>query len=99
GVLAITSGFFAGLFTAAAGVGGPVLTAYAVLSRWAQREFIATIQPFFTVAGATVVASQLVIEGPGIVSLTTREWLVILVMPPLGVLVGNLVAKQLSPEI
>jgi uncharacterized membrane protein YfcA len=40
-------GFASGVMNAAAGIGGPSLSVYAVVSRWDQRAFAATLQPFF----------------------------------------------------
>ena len=38
-------GFSSGLMNAAAGVGGPAITAYAIATRWEQKSFSATLQP------------------------------------------------------
>ena len=45
------TGLLTGFTNAVAGVGGPPLTAYALISRWDPRPFAATIQPLFIVIG------------------------------------------------
>ncbi len=46
---------------AAAGIGGPSLSVYAVVSRWEQRAFAATLQPFFLTVGASSLLTKLLI--------------------------------------
>ncbi|MFP3340822.1 sulfite exporter TauE/SafE family protein, partial [Micrococcus sp. SIMBA_131] len=43
------TGLLTGFTNAVAGVGGPPLTAYALISRWDPVRFAATIQPVFVV--------------------------------------------------
>ncbi len=58
----VLAGFGAGLTNSMAGVGGPAVSAYAVLSRWPQRPFAATLQPFFVVIGLVTLATKLLLD-------------------------------------
>lgn len=53
----VLAGAGGGLGSVTAGVGGPAMSVYAILSRWEQRSFAATCQPFFmaTAAGSAIV--------------------------------------------
>ncbi|RJU01926.1 sulfite exporter TauE/SafE family protein [Arthrobacter frigidicola] len=58
----VLAGFGAGLTNSMAGVGGPAVSAYAVLARWPQRPFAATLQPFFVVIGLVTLAIKLLLD-------------------------------------
>src|SRR5690606_38892482 len=47
------AGLLSGLTNSLAGVGGPAVSAYAVLTRWPQISFAATLQPYFLLIGVT----------------------------------------------
>ena len=66
----VALGFSSGLMNAAAGVGGPAITAYAIVTRWEQRGFGATLQPYFITTGLSCAAVQIPVlwrppSGPG----------------------------------
>ena len=48
--------------SAAAGAGGPAVSAYAVLTRWEQRKFAATLQPFLVVGTTSAVIFKAVFD-------------------------------------
>lgn len=50
---AIAAGAASGFMNVTAGVGGPAVSAYAVASRWPQKEFAASIQLYFALLGLT----------------------------------------------
>jgi len=56
----VLAGSLSGLMNATAGVATPVLTVYALSSRWPHRSFAATLQPFFL----TVATGSLLLELP-----------------------------------
>ncbi|MEB4615735.1 sulfite exporter TauE/SafE family protein, partial [Leucobacter sp. M11] len=65
------AGFTSGLTNALAGVGGPAVSAYAVLTRWPAQPFAATLQPFFVLMGALTATTKLVIDPH---SLPPTDW-------------------------
>lgn len=54
-IVTVSSGIASGFMTATAGVGGPVLTVYAVATGWAQRNFASTAQISFAAQAAMAV--------------------------------------------
>ncbi|MBX3095141.1 MAG: sulfite exporter TauE/SafE family protein [Cryobacterium sp.] len=76
---AVVSGAVSGLFSTAAGVGGPVITAFAVLTRWSQAAFAATLQPYFTIVAAVSLITKLAFAGGGFPELHPLTWLALFV--------------------
>ncbi|MDO4685347.1 MAG: sulfite exporter TauE/SafE family protein [Corynebacterium sp.] len=93
--LAVLSGIAAGFMSTLAGIAGPALTVYASASRWEQREFAATLQPIFIVAGGLSFSSKLLF-GAGSLSMAT-SW----VWPAgiLGMLLGIWLGVRFSNSI
>ena len=88
-------GFASGLMNAAAAVGGPAVTAYAVLSRWDQRRFSATLQPFFLTTGTTSIVSKAFATGWHWPALEAWQWGAVLACMLAGIAVGDLLAHRL----
>ncbi|NJC21656.1 hypothetical protein BJ994_000732 [Arthrobacter pigmenti] len=86
------AGISAGLTNSMAGVGGPAVSAYALLSRWPQRPFAATLQPFFAVIGTVTVTVKLLIDPTQVPPLDAWMWVVI----PLTIVVGIFAGEQLA---
>src|SRR5699024_1505084 len=57
------TGLLSGAMSAAAGTGGPAVSAYAVLTNWEQRSFAATLQPFLVVGTASAVVMKVIVNG------------------------------------
>lgn len=89
------AGLASGLTNSMAGVGGPAVSAYALLSRWPQRPFAATLQPFFTVIGSATILVKLLIDPGGVPPLETWMWILI----PLSIIVGILAGERLAKYI
>ncbi|GAB3274632.1 TSUP family transporter [Sinomonas notoginsengisoli] len=97
GVMA-ASGFTSGLMNAAAAVGGPAVTAYAVLSRWDQRTFGATLQPYFITTGTTSLLAKVFATGGHWPSLEGWQWLAVFVSMVAGIVVGDVLARRVAGE-
>lgn len=94
GVMA-ASGFASGLMNAAAAVGGPAVTAYAILARWDQRRFSATLQPFFITTGTTSIVSKAFATGWHWPALEAWQWGAVLACMLLGIVIGDVLAHRL----
>lgn len=88
GTVALT-GLASGVMNASAGVGGPALSALALLSRWEQRSFAATIQPAFVVMGISSVVMKLIFDQDSWPTLDGSTWALLL-----GALVGGQVLGE-----
>ncbi|WP_336853048.1 sulfite exporter TauE/SafE family protein [Sinomonas albida] len=97
GVMA-ASGFSSGLMNAAAAVGGPAVTAYAVLSRWDQRRFGATLQPYFITTGTTSLLAKALATGGHWPALELWQWVLVFVCMLIGIVVGDLLARRVAGE-
>jgi hypothetical protein len=92
------AGFLSGLMSSAAGVGGPAMVVYGVVSGWEQRRFAATLQPFFvSIAGSAIVAK--LVAGASFDGLLRLESLLLLPALAVGLLLGELLAARLPARI
>lgn len=89
----IVTGLASGVMNASAGVGGPALSAFALLTRWEQRTFAATIQPVFIVMAASSVIMKLAFDSDAWPSLDGVTWLLILGALVAGQVLGELLSK------
>jgi uncharacterized membrane protein YfcA len=83
------AGFTAGLTNSMAGVGGPAVSAYAVLSRWPQRPFAATLQPFFVCIGMVTLALKLLLDPSQAPVLAAWMWVAIGLAIVTGIYAGE----------
>jgi uncharacterized protein len=93
----VALGFSSGLMNAAAGVGGPAITAYAIATRWEQKSFSATLQPYFVTTGLTSLVSKYVISGGHVPGLDGWQWLSILAAMVTGIIAGDLLSGKVRP--
>jgi uncharacterized protein len=92
----IGTGVTAGVMNSAAGIGGPAMTVYAVLSEWEQRSFSATLQPFFAFTGIASFLTKYLIDPGRLVALPWGVWAGILGALLAGVAAGGRVAERVS---
>ena len=91
------AGFVSGLTNALAGVGGPAVSAYAVLTRWPQTAFAATLQPYFILVGSTSAASKLLLDPAGLPHAAWWFWGLVLVAVLGGIAAGERLLRVVSP--
>lgn len=85
----VAAGFLGGLTNAMAGAGGPAISAYAVLSRWPQRSFAATLQPFFVTIGTVTVVVKLLLDPSQAPALEAWMWIAIVLVIVTGIFLGE----------
>jgi uncharacterized protein len=93
---AIGGGALSGFMNAVAGIGGPGVSIYAVLSRWNQAAFAATLQPYFLTVGLVSLGSKLAFSGGQLPGLDWWEWVLLVIALIVGLILGELVGKRLS---
>ncbi len=93
---AIVAGAASGFMNTAAGVGGPALSVYAVLTRWPQAQFAATLQPYFVVIGSTSLLTKLAFSGGALPELDAASWLFIVIALLAGLGLGELLHTRIS---
>lgn len=87
------AGFAAGLTNSMAGVGGPAVSAYALLSRWPQRPFAATLQPFFAVIGVVTLVTKLSLDPSQAPALEPWMWGAIGAVIVVGIFAGEKLSR------
>ncbi|WP_026535239.1 sulfite exporter TauE/SafE family protein [Arthrobacter sp. H14] len=87
------AGLSSGITNALAGVGGPTVSVYAVISRWDQRPFAATIQPYFMTIGFAAMATKAVVDPGEWPPLEPWMWVAMMAMIGVGMYFGERVAK------
>ncbi|GAB3050671.1 sulfite exporter TauE/SafE family protein [Sediminivirga luteola] len=87
------TGLTAGFMNAAAGVGGPAISVYAVLTRWEQKRFAATMQPVLIMMGISSLAFKLLFEADAWPQLPGPMWLGIALCIGAGQLIGERLAR------
>ena len=92
------AGFLSGLTNSLAGVGGPAVSAYAVLTRWPQTAFAATLQPYFILTGGTSAISKLVLDPGGLPPTEWWFWVVVLLAVLGGIAAGERLLKLVTPS-
>lgn len=96
---AIMSGAASGFMSATAGVGGPGVGVYAVLTRWEQKTFAATIQPFFVSLGVTSFLVKVLLSDEGLPDYEWWVWPLIIVCTLTGLTIGEWLGKYVSPKL
>ena len=91
-----TTGVLSGAMSAAAGTGGPAVSAYAVLTRWEQRTFAATLQPFLVVGTTSAVIFKTVFDQSAWPQLEAQTWLGIAAVLVAGLFSGDWLSKKIE---
>lgn len=89
---AVGAGGLAGFVNATAGVGGPMVSAYALSQRWDRTEFVPTAQVVLLVVNAAAVA----VKGPP--ALPAVVWLGGLGALAVGVLIGEVLSRRVGDD-
>lgn len=92
------AGFLSGLTNAMAGVGGPAVSAYAMLTHWPQRPFAATLQPFFVTIGVVAIATKLVVAPGQAPSFGWPVWAGIGVLILAGIFAGERLQRHIKDD-
>ncbi|MGV8876527.1 MAG: sulfite exporter TauE/SafE family protein [Rhodoglobus sp.] len=96
---AIGAGFASGVMNAAAGVGGPALSMYAVANRWPQTSFAATAQPYFIVISTASLIGKLSVTNWQIPALEPTAWLWIVAALLTGLALGEWLHSRIEPRV
>lgn len=96
---AIVAGAASGFMNTAAGVGGPALSIYAVLTRWPQVHFAATLQPYFVVIASTSLVTKIIFSGGELPQLDALSWVVIAGALLGGLALGEVLNRHVSHRV
>ncbi|MBH0116669.1 sulfite exporter TauE/SafE family protein [Salinibacterium sp. NG253] len=93
---AILAGAASGFMNTAAGVGGPAISIYAVIMRWPQVNFAATLQPYFVIVGATSLVAKALFSGGMLPDLDALSWVIIISSLLVGLVFGEVLNRHVS---
>ncbi len=93
---ALIAGAASGVMNAAAGVGGPALSVYAVATRWSQVRFAATAQPYFVAIGVASLVGKLGATGWAAPALDPGAWPVVIGALLVGLALGEVLTRRIS---
>ncbi|MFC0581871.1 sulfite exporter TauE/SafE family protein [Micrococcoides hystricis] len=91
------TGLLTGFTNAVAGVGGPPLTAYALISRWDPVRFAATIQPVFVVICALTFITKLIATPEQMPTMPLGVWVACFAAMLVGIWAGSKLERRISP--
>ncbi len=92
-----SAGYASGFMSYTAGVGGPAVSIYAVMSNWQQTKFAATVQPYFFITGMTSLLGKVIFIDGAVPNLPWWFWVVIAVALFSGVAAGDVASKRVKP--
>lgn len=92
------AGFAAGLTNSMAGVGGPAVSVYALLARWPQRPFAATLQPFFVVIGMVTIITKVTLAPGQVPPIEPWAWAGIGIAIVAGIFTGERLARHIRDD-
>ena len=95
----LAAGASTGALVAAAGIGGPPMTIYAVLSRWDQRSFAATMQPYQAAVSLVAVLASLLAAPASWPAIPGGYWIIFAAAIAAGLIVGNLLSRIASAAV
>ena len=96
---AIVAGAASGFMNTAAGVGGPALSIYAVIMRWPQVNFAATLQPYFVIVGTASLVTKFYFSGGALPQLDVSSWIIIVGALLGGLLLGEVLNRHISYRV
>ncbi|MCK9796003.1 sulfite exporter TauE/SafE family protein [Isoptericola sp. 4D.3] len=90
----VVTGLASGVGSVAAGIGGPPVAIYSVLTGWDPRGFAATAQPFFATNALAALVAKLLLTDASFPPFAVWQWAVVLGAVVAGLLVGDRVAPH-----
>ena len=96
---AIVAGAASGFMNTAAGVGGPAISIYAVIMRWPQVNFAATLQPYFVIVSGASLATKAAFSGGQLPELDAVSWIVIVSSLLAGLALGEVLNRHVSHRV
>lgn len=94
----LLAGAASGIMNTTAGVGGPAMSVYAVASRWDQRSFAATMQPYFLIVGVASIWAKYVADPSSMPFLEPWAWGAMGVAVIAGLFAGEVLTRWITPQ-
>lgn len=95
---ALVAGVSAGFMNTLAGVAGPSITVYALVSRWPQIPYAATLQPLFFIAGTLSFLSKYLTGSGDVSGVPWAVWPAGVLACVVGIFIGTRISRHLDRE-
>ncbi|GAA4916437.1 sulfite exporter TauE/SafE family protein [Nesterenkonia rhizosphaerae] len=95
----LLTGVGAGAGVVLAGVGGPAMTVYAVISRWGVVSFAATMQPLWVLLSVTGLLTKVTFSGSEFPQLPVWFWVGSLAAVIVGLFIGTKIRNRVSERL
>lgn len=96
---AIGAGAASGFMSATAGISGPAVGIYGILTKWEHRPFAATLQPYFVTLGTAAFVSKIIADGGRLPDYDWWLWVVIVACTIVGLAIGDRLARHISATV
>lgn len=97
--LRVLAGVASGVMNTTAGVGGPAVSIYAIATGWKQRDFAATMQPYFLTIGVASLASKYALGSAAVPELPLNVWIFIGCACLVGLVVGDRLSRVIEQHV
>lgn len=95
----VIAGAASGFMNATAGIGGPAVSVYAVLTRWDPRTFAATLQPYFITIGLVAFTAKVLTSEAGLPTYEWWLWLLVVACTVAGLGIGGILTRRVSAPV
>ena len=95
----VVAGVASGFMNTTAGVGGPAMSIYAIVTGWPQRSFAATMQPYFLTIGLASLGAKFALGSAEVPQLATLVWILIGCACIVGLIIGDVLARVIEPHV
>lgn len=95
----IIAGAASGLMSATAGISGPAVSVFAVLTRWEHRSFAATLQPYFVTLGISAFLGKIIASDFALPDYDWWLWVLVVGCTLVGLALGELIANRVSVPV
>lgn len=96
---AIGAGAASGFMSATAGISGPPIGIYGILTRWEHRPFAATLQPYFVTLGTSAFLGKILADGGRLPDYEWWLWVLIVACTLVGLTLGEVLARRISAAV
>jgi uncharacterized membrane protein YfcA len=96
---AIGAGAASGFMSATAGISGPAVGIYGILTKWEHQPFAATLQPYFVTLGTAAFVGKVVADGGRLPDYDWWLWVLIVACTIVGLTIGEVLSRRISSRV
>jgi hypothetical protein len=85
--------------SATAGISGPAVGIYGILTKWEHQPFAATLQPYFVTLGTAAFVGKVVADGGRLPDYDWWLWVLIVACTIVGLTIGEVLSRRISSRV